>query len=82
MAISESMADVPLNDTDRAILREISDNGRATTRLLSQEVDKSRPYVGNRVRRLREHEYLTEVAPNLYDLTDKGVSEVDDPRDD
>jgi DNA-binding Lrp family transcriptional regulator len=70
------MADVPLNDTDRAVLREIDENGRATTRLLADEVGKSRPYVGDRVRRLREHDYLTEVAPNLYDLTAKGTGEI------
>ena len=79
----KQMPEIHLNDTDRAILREIIENGRATTKLLSDAVDKSRPYTGDRVRRLREHEYIKEVAPRLYDVTDKGRAELaDDPRED
>jgi DNA-binding Lrp family transcriptional regulator len=74
--IQESMPDIELNGTDRAILSELVENGRATTNLLSDVVDKSRPYTGNRVRRLREHEYIEEIAPRLYDVTDKGRAEV------
>jgi len=70
------MADVPLNETDEEILTEIVENGRATTRLLADVVDKSRPYTGDRVRRLREHSYIEEVAPSLYDVTEKGKTEV------
>ena len=69
--------DVRLNDTDKAILREINSNGRATTTLLADVVDVSRTYAGDRIRRLREHGFLQEVAPNLYDLTEKGRAEVD-----
>lgn len=68
---------IELNDTDRAILDEIAENGRATTTLLSEVVDVSRTYAGKRIRRLREHDYLDEVAPNLYDLTDKGWAEIE-----
>lgn len=66
--------EIKLNDTDKDIIREIGENGRATTTLLSSVVGVSRTYAGNRVRRLREHGYLTEVAPNLYELSDKGHS--------
>jgi DNA-binding Lrp family transcriptional regulator len=67
---------IDLNDTDEAILNEISANGRATTTLLADVVDVSRTYAGDRVRRLREHEYLEEIAPNLYDITGKGQEAV------
>jgi len=70
--------DIDLNDTDEAILDEISTNGRATTTLLADVVDVSRTYAGDRVRRLREHEYLEEIAPNLYDITGKGEEVVQD----
>lgn len=69
---------IDLNDTDKAILDEISTNGRATTTLLADVVDVSRTYAGDRVRRLREHEYLEEIAPNLYDITDKGRKAIRD----
>lgn len=73
MAVAQqNEMDIPLNDTDRAILREIDENGRATTTLLAEVVDVSRTYAGDRIRRLREHEYLIEVAPNLYNITDRG----------
>lgn len=70
--------EIELNDTDIGILEEISTNGRATTTLLSDVLDVSRPYAGDRVRRLREHEYLSEVAPNLYDITEKGDSALEE----
>ncbi|RJT07992.1 winged helix-turn-helix domain-containing protein [Halococcus sp. IIIV-5B] len=66
-----------LNETDRAILREILDNGRATTTLIAGVVDVSRPYVSDRITRMREHGFLTEVAPNLYDITEKGSDALD-----
>jgi DNA-binding Lrp family transcriptional regulator len=64
--------DVRLNNVDHAILQEIDENGRATVGLLTDVVGKSRSYTSRRTQRLREHELLNEVAPNLYDLTDKG----------
>ena len=69
-----------LNDTDEAILREIVDNGRATTTLLAETVDVSRTYAGDRIRRLRELGYLTEVAPNLYKIPDDGRAKLEDSR--
>jgi len=74
-AVQDAVPEIELNDTDRAILREIVENGRATTTLLGEVVGVSRTYTGDRVRRLREHEYLEEIAPNLYDVTDKGEQE-------
>ena len=66
-----------LNETDRAIIREIRDNGRATTTLVANVVDVSRPYVSDRITRMREHGFLTEVAPNLYDVTENGRDTLD-----
>lgn len=81
MAVAEQDdMDIRLNDTDRAILREIDENGRATTTLLADELDVSRTYAGDRIRRLREHEYLVDVAPNLYDITDRGRARLNDGR--
>ena len=68
----EPVMDVRLNDVDRAILREIEENGRATVGLLTDVVGKSRSYTSRRTTRLREHELLDEVAPKLYDLTTEG----------
>ena len=67
-----------LNETDRAIIREIRDNGRATTTLVANVIDVSRPYVSDRITRMREHDFLTEVAPNLYDVTQKGRDILDE----
>jgi len=78
LIVQHEVPDVDLNDTDHSILTEIAENGRATTRLLADVVGVSRTYAGDRVRRLLEHEYLEEVAPNLYDLTAKGAAEVTD----
>ena len=83
MAVAEqNEMEIRLNDTDEAILREIVDNGRATTTLLAETVDVSRTYAGDRIRRLRELGYLTEVAPNLYDITDDGRAKLDDENSD
>ena len=67
-----------LNDTDQAILREIQDNGRATTTLIGEVVGVSRTYAANRIRRMREHGFLTEVAPTLYNITEKGRDALDE----
>ena len=78
---TEQQMEIKLNDVDVAILREIRDNGRATTTLLADVCDVSRTYAAERVRRLREHEYLTDVAPRLYDITDEGVEKLEQETD-
>ena len=78
MASTDVAMEFKPNETDHDILAEIVENGRATTTLLSQEIDVSRTYAGDRVRRLREHSYLTKVAPNVYDVTEKGREVVED----
>lgn len=77
-SVQDTVPKIRLNDTDEAILDEIRENGRATTTLLADAVGVSRTYTGDRVRRLLEHEYLEEVAPNLYDIADKGADKLDD----
>ena len=72
MAGTEQQMKIKLNDVDRDILHEIEENGRASVTLLAEELDMSRTYIGDRVRRLREHEYLEKVATHIYDITEKG----------
>lgn len=75
MSTTDTVMEFEPNDTDRAILTEIVENGRASTSLLAQEVDVSRTYASDRVRRLRENGYLKKVAPNIYNVTEKGLDE-------
>lgn len=74
----DTVPEITLNDTERAVLTEIAENGRATTTFLANELGVSRTYVGDRVRRLKEHNYLEEIAPRLYDVTEKGRVETND----
>ncbi|WP_162993882.1 winged helix-turn-helix transcriptional regulator [Halalkalicoccus subterraneus] len=67
---------VRLNDVDQEILREIEDNGRATPGLLQDVVGVSRTYMSQRITRLEEHNYIEEIAPNLYDITDIGEERI------
>ncbi|ELY79182.1 winged helix-turn-helix domain-containing protein [Natrinema gari] len=56
-----------LNDTDRAILAEL-ERGRVTPQYLASELDISRPYASERLKRLLEHEHVVRLAPGLYEL--------------
>lgn len=62
---------IHLNDTDEAIKNEIKENGRATVSLLAKIIPKSEQYIRERVRRMREHGILIEIAPRLYDIADR-----------
>lgn len=66
-----TQSNVSLNDVDEQILEEIRENGRATAGLLDKTIDKTRVYISQRIKRLREHDILIEVAPNLYDLGER-----------
>lgn len=68
------MAAIRVNDADNAILEEIQ-NGRVTAAFLSERIDWSRGYITQRLRRLEEHGYVTNLEnTGLYELTN-------DPRD-
>jgi len=69
---SVTLSDDDLNETDRAIVTEL-ERGRVTPQYLASELDISRPYASERLKRLLEHEHVDRLAPGLYEL-------VDDPR--
>lgn len=69
----ERMADLSLNPTDHAILELLSE-GRCTPSYIAQETDYSRGNIQNRLLRLVEHGYVTQLGGGLYEL-------LEDPRD-
>lgn len=62
---------VELNATDEEILDEIREHGRASVSLLDQTISKTEQYIRQRVKRMREHDILIEVAPRIYDLYER-----------
>ena len=62
-----------LNRTDKEVIDVLAD-GRVTPRYVADQLDVSRTYASERLRRLVEHRHVEKVAPGLYEL-------VDDPRD-
>jgi len=67
------MAHIELNETDRLILDELHD-GRNVPANIADELDVSRQYVQQRLRRLREHGYVRNIGRGVYEL-------VEDPRE-
>lgn len=62
------MADITLNDADRAILDEL-DKGRVTAAFLDDRIDWSRPYITQRLRRMEEHGIVDNLGDKgLYEL--------------
>jgi len=72
-ARDKEMAHIDLNDTDRLILDELHD-GRNVPANIADELDVSRQYVQQRLRRLREHGYVRNIGRGVYEL-------VEDPRE-
>ena len=58
-----------LNETDQAIINLLQ-QGRVTPKYLASELDISRPYASERLKRLLEHDHIERLAPGLYELTD------------
>lgn len=56
-----------LNDTDEALLDLLAE-GRVTPRYARLELDISREYVSQRLRRLEEHGHVEKVDRGLYGL--------------
>lgn len=63
-----------LNDTDTAVL-DVLREGRVTPQYAADQMDVSRTYASERLKRLVEHKHVEKIAPGLYEL-------VDDPCDD
>lgn len=66
---SVTLSDDDLNETDKAIVAEL-ERGRVTPQYLASELDISRPYASERLKRLLEHEHVDRLAPGLYELVD------------
>ena len=64
-----TLSPADLNDTDRRILTELR-LGRVTPQYLADEIDVSRPYASDRLKRMREHNHVSRIAPGLYELAD------------
>lgn len=62
--------DLELSDTDDAIL-DMLEEGRCTPRYIAKEIDKSRPHVTNRLKRLVEHGIVERVDRGLYELIEE-----------
>lgn len=66
------LTDDDLNDTDRRILEKLQE-GRVTPQYLADELNITRQYASERLKRFVEHEAVDKIASGLYEL-------VDDPR--
>lgn len=58
---------IETNETDELIIGELQ-RGRNLPSNLSAEIDRSRQYVQDRLKRLREHGVVTNVGNGLYEL--------------
>lgn len=56
-----------LNATDEAILDELS-KGRVTPQYIADQLDISRPYASEKLKRFLEHGHVEKLAPGLYQL--------------
>jgi len=63
-----------LNETDGRVL-DVLREGRVTPQYVAGELDVSRTYASERLKRLVEHNHVARLASGLYELTD-------DPRED
>ena len=66
------LTDDKLNATDDRVLDLVS-KGRVTPQYVAEQLDVSRTYASERLKRFVEHGHIDRVAPGLYEL-------VDDPR--
>lgn len=67
------LAEEDLNQTDDRVL-DVLREGRVTPQYVANELDVSRPYASERLKRFLEHGHVKKLAPGLYEL-------VDDPRE-
>lgn len=67
LRVDRDEIEIDLSDTDIALL-DLMEEGRVTPRYAAGEIDKSRPHVTNRLKRLTEHEIVERVDRGLYEL--------------
>lgn len=58
-----------LNETDEAILDELVE-GRVTPQYIADQLDISRPYASEKLKRFVEHGHVEKLASGLYELKD------------
>jgi predicted transcriptional regulator len=56
-----------LNETDTAVLNLLSE-GRVTPQYVADQLDISRPYASEKLKRFVEHGHVIKLAPGLYEL--------------
>lgn len=61
-----------LNETDQQIIEKLQE-GRVTPRFLADELNISRPYASDRLKRFLEHNIVRRLAPGLYELVPENV---------
>ena len=61
-----------LNKTDQQIIEKLQE-GRVTPRFLADELDISRPYASERLKRFLEYDIVKRLAPGLYELAPENV---------
>jgi predicted HTH transcriptional regulator len=57
-----------LNDTDEQILEFMTAYGRVTPSWVADETDNPRAYVSQRLKRLKEHDHVSQPYRGLWDL--------------
>ena len=70
--MSRPMA-IDLNNTDVAILRELS-NGRCTPSYLEKQTDYTRQAIQGRLTVLQAADYVKKIDTGLYEITAEGES--------
>lgn len=68
------MADIPLNDADRAIIDELRD-GRNVAANIAEATGYTRQYISDRLRRLREHGVVVNIGSGVYELVPEELPE-------
>lgn len=67
------MAGIDLNNTDRRVI-ELLTEGRNVPANIAEEIDVTRQYIQQRLKRLSEHGYVDNIGRGVYEL-------VEDPRE-
>jgi hypothetical protein len=61
------MADIPLNNADESIIEELR-KGRNIPANIAETTGYDRQYINQRLRRLNEHEVVTNIGNGVYEL--------------
>ena len=71
--LCNTMGRINLNKTDKKIISKLEE-GRNVPANIAEELDLSRQYVQQRLRRLEEHGHVQNIGRGVYEM-------IDDPRD-